>query len=174
MNNKIVTWIALVISVVALGTAGYFLVSSRAGTSATPPCTIGEDPNCNNKPGQSPLAAAGTCYLVDGTSFNVSSVEECTADANWLKWTSPNGSRVIDNPNPATPPGGTGSSETDPQEIGACFTGNKPGPLPPPENPEYSYYIDTFANCLSDEQSYAFCIDEGATTPDSCEFIDHP
>ena len=169
MGNKIVIWIAIGLSIIALGVAAYFLVSSQAATKATLPCSIEEDPNCDPNPQQQLLIASGDCHLVDGTIIGGSSVSECQDRPNWLKWVSPNGKTVIDNPNPASPPEDPG--ETDPQELGACFINFKELPLPLPENPTYQFYIDTFANCLQDPDAYAFCEDENATSPENCEYI---
>ncbi|MFO0704795.1 MAG: hypothetical protein U0517_02335 [Candidatus Andersenbacteria bacterium] len=137
MSSKVITWIALGLSVIALGVAGYFFISSQAATRATPPCTIGEDPNCGNN-SLFPLLEAGNKSNTNNTSNNTTN--------------------------------NTGS--TDLSEIGTCFTNFKPLPVPPPENPDYRFYVDTFGTCLQDETAYAFCVDENATTPDNCEYLD--
>ena len=62
----------------------------------------------------------------------------------------------------ATDPGG----ETDPNEIGACFINYSGDPTDPTHS-----YIGTFAECLGDPSSYAFCIDQNETDPTNCEYI---
>jgi|GEM_PF-3778011 len=100
MNTKVITWIALVISLAALGIAVFFWLRPQDASTGVI---------------KQSLAAAGTCHLVDGTDFGVNSVEACKANQNWLKWVSLNGATTIENPNPA------GSGEPDPDELGTCF-----------------------------------------------------
>lgn len=169
MTAKVITWIAISVSVIALGLSVYFLVTNQAATSTTPPCTVGQDPNCE-PPKQPTLVAAVYCGYTDGRPEEVlTSLKDCESDPYWsYREFYPNRNGRVENPNPQLP---EEPAETDPQEIGACFIDYKPLPIPPPANQQYSYYIDTFASCLGDPDAYAFCVDENATSPEGCEFI---
>lgn len=180
MNSKVATWIALGVAVIVLGVVGYFLISTRAATAPQLPCTVGQDPNCPPNGGGQPfvLQAAVTCSYTDGRSpVVVPSPQDCESDQYWESYEFPNG-RTVENSDPQTPP--PPPDEPDPNEIGACFINYgkqlPPGTPPPGEGtiPLYEWYIDTYQTCLNDDDAYAFCVDENATTPDNCEYVSRP
>ncbi|MFH0831073.1 MAG: hypothetical protein V1895_03370 [Parcubacteria group bacterium] len=170
MSSKVVTWITLGLAVVALGVAGYFLISSQSATKTAPPCTPGQDPNCP-QPQTQMVTAAVYCGYTDGRAEEVlTSAKKCEADTYWsYHEIYPHRQNHIDNPNPQTPP--PPPEEPDPNEIGACFITLFDPSYPPPAITKFYSYITTYQECLNDDKAFAFCVDETATEPDNCEYF---
>jgi hypothetical protein len=141
------SWIALGLSIVALGASIFFLVDQRAATGVP-----------------QALEAAGNCVGTDGQILSTDrGPEACFNRPNAEYWESFDGETVIDNPNESSIPPG---EDTLPLGEGNCFIDFPATDM---------YYPAEIETCLADPDSYAWCPGDLLNPLDgTCEGIRRP